>query len=596
MKTLHRRCAAIILTLMLPLLGILVYGRFLTKANAAPPPPVPPSRYIAIMGEDSTQITGVAHPFINNGHLKPIRKYTSPAVYNYLREAPTTYFPFGFPPTLTLQVYEATTSTLNVNQVVSQVVSATQATSLTVEYTDLTWLSYRPRQFLISGDCNDIDSVIGQFVQPALGVTPRLLDEINLNFATLPPNCNQIRLYAITTISQVVDVVNVAANGAATLGVPVYAEPNYLTVGASDGSYIAGSPGGPQVPDALPATYGASPLGATGANVRVVIFDTVPYSVPNDGPATVFIEGVAINTWAPYKIPADLPQGNLAVPAHGTFVASPVAHMAPDADIHLVRVLNEYGIGDSYILYKAMALFIEDALRESDTLAGMVFNYSFVQEAPDNDVQQAESSMQRMLDTIQQLKIVQTGAAGNDSAYTSIPQEMRLPAANGSVMGVTAVARTGTGSSPHACYANRGDVAALGGGIGWGSGECNTAEIVDLCASGSNLDACVTGWDPGSQTQYDWGLGTSFAAPLVASVAAQQIERKAVFPPLAARATLLQPMGLASGPGHWPDPATIREAIYETANEAGPDLGAGVVPVPYLGAGFREYLPIMRRP
>ena len=41
---------------------------------------------------------------------------------------------------------------------------------------------------------------------------------------------------------------------------------------------------------------------------------------------------------------SDLPPGKFAMPDHGLFVSSIVHAIAPDVELHLVRVLNDFGL------------------------------------------------------------------------------------------------------------------------------------------------------------------------------------------------------------------------------------------------------------
>jgi subtilisin family serine protease len=131
-----------------------------------------------------------------------------------------------------------------------------------------------------------------------------------------------------------------------------------------------------------------------------------------------------------------------------------------------------------------------------------------------------------MLTYIGNHNVIQVAAAGNDSADLSRPQPMRLPASHQDVIGVTSVR---PGLRRIVCYANRGEFGAWGGGVVTASGRCDTENLVENCTG--DHDACITGWNPNSLTLADRGVGTSFAAPVVAGMAAQIIDRRTPPPP-----------------------------------------------------------------
>lgn len=553
---------------------------------------LPPARQVAIVGE-AAQIDAVVTPFTSSKSLKFLRTHPNPEAY--LAEAPAGTYSMTIFPTMTLQLYEVTTATNQVATVISQVVGASQMAGLTAVYQDLTWLSYLPELVIVNGNCQDIDDVVFQ-----AGVVE--LAKVELKLSAQQPCDREIRLFRINDGSTVISKTAFINAAAAISGKDVLAQPNYMVVGASDGSYIAGSPGGAMVRNAVPLSV-TSVLTAAGQNVRVVVFDTVPYDM---GPHMVreeVVDGKPIWVRTLQNPVPDLPvDGPENAVAHGTFVASPVAKLAPAADIHLVRVLNEHAMGDAWQFMTAVRSMINHTMAVSPTLDGVVFNYSLVLEAPPDTTE--STALADLLSFVDGLNIVQVGAAGNESAFTAVPQEMRLPAAHSAVIGVTAVAFNGK----IGCYANKGEIAALGGGIPRGRGPCDTDEIVINCANGFHPEACVSGWDPrppdagaGPATPFDWGLGTSFAAPMITGQVAQCLELLSMShtSPACNRLTTLpvhSGLNIASYLD-WPDTDEVRDYLYALAVEScDENVGAGVISGSPVDADCQVYLPMVLRP
>ncbi|GAB4150235.1 MAG: hypothetical protein Fur0021_12450 [Candidatus Promineifilaceae bacterium] len=550
-----RKGIIILLILATAILSLWSWGRALSLMSpAAAATLAGTGRYVALIGEP-TNIISVTQAFVTAQALKPLRTYSE--TNSYIREAPPPIGGQVYLPGTIVQLYEVTTDTLHAGQVLSQVVAAAAQFSVTATTENLGWLSYLPGRVIVSGECKKIDVVVS--TMPGLTEMARL----PLRAAALPPGCQEIRLYALAigSVSDLVAAIN-------SMGI-IAAGPDYLIVGA-DEEYVAGSPAGPQEPDAPPLHAATSTC--LGNDVRVVLFDTLPYAVaPADGSVPVTITGATVTASAPYTLPESLPVGAYAVPAHGTFAASTALAVAPEADVHLVRVLNDTGIGNLFTLFQAMSAMVTQTLAVSNTLAGAVFNYSLVIEASPSSVTTTVGIAQ-VLETVENAGIVQVAAAGNDSAFTTAPQPMPFPAAGENVLGVTAV----TWQGELACYANQGDVALLGGGIPRDAGDCHVPDLVAACRHGGHPEYCVTGWDPDTAftaTQYDWGMGTSFAAPGAAALAAQL-------------------MACENAP--WTPPAAVYAGLLELATPGNDGaLGAGVLPNLYLLPAGQIYLPVL---
>lgn len=538
-------------------------------------------RYIALMGDEAT-IASVTAPAISAGDLRFLRRYVNPTTF--LDEASTDYYPGGYPPNLVLELYEATTMPSEATDVILTLADSAIISGLQAEYEDLTWLSYVPNQVIVSGDYEDLGILASAFITDLIPT-----GSVRLDFCSLcpPTDTEQIWLFGISSIKRVVTLVQELNDYAAQTPLSVTAEPNYLIVGAQQ--HIAGSPGGPSEPGAVPL-YHSSELTTTGFNVGVVIFDTIPEgALPYD---PIYIEGELVTVLESVSFASDLPVGDVIMPAHGTFVATPITQLAPGAVTYLLGVLNEYTYGDSFSFFETAEENAIYYLYSQFFRTGLVFNYSFVQESPSPQASGQSTSMEAFLTAVDNQNIVQVAAAGNDSAFTLTPQEMRLPARHDDVWGVTAVTPGGS----HACYANKGDIAARGGGIPRETDNCNIRQIVvERCATPGGLmglETCVSGWDTDSGTSWSWGVGTSFAAPVAAGLAAQAIELLRPPPsPLSNDGRLASEEFI----GLPPDPAEVWAYLLSLATPAGdPALGAGILPGPSKPTNI--YLPIIQKP
>jgi subtilisin family serine protease len=333
--------------------------------------------------------------------------------------------------------------------------------------------------------------------------------------------------------------------------------------------YIAGSPAGPLAAPAPP--WSIAPPTLTGQDVRVLVFDSTPFTLAVGEVHQESFHGIPVTVSYPFPLQPDLPISGQSMAAHGSFVSGAVVDMAPEAQVHLVRVLNDSAIGDEFTFYQAAQQAISQTLAVSDTLAGVIMNYSFVLEISPT---LSAPAMSVFLTAVSARNITQIAASGNDSAITPQPFPMLYPARHDDVVAITAVTWDTNAIS---CFANEGEVAVWGGGTARGN-SCDTAEIINQCVNGGHPEYCVTGWDPSSPTDYAYGLGTSFSAPLVAGLAAQDIEAE------------------SSALGDWPTPGLIRSRIYDrvTHNPAPASITIGAIGTPYT-VQFSIYQPFVTR-
>ncbi len=332
---------------------------------------------------------------------------------------------------------------------------------------------------------------------------------------------------------------------------------------------------------------GLQPLGdQTGENVRVALFDSSPFEQtgcyrfdgwlsfpPTRRERTTPLE---IHTWRPVAVPVTVPGPadlDIDISDHGLFAAGLTYGVAPEAELHLVEVLNSHGQGDLHSLLRAMVWFTEEVLDCSDghlhlteaeqLLTGTIYNLSLVAR-PDNEGDDLPPELRDIicevaalfnypqtpfpvisLELIMQMIVDRGGvivsAAGNGSAGKRVPLTAGLPAAYVNVIGVGASNQKGERS----CYSNEGDLYAPGGdgradpasksGCVPGHTTCATGDA--NCPFGVVSVASKLPGGPG----FAYWVGTSFATPLVSGLAALRLE--ALVPPADVAADLAQTGG-----------------------------------------------------
>ena len=510
--------------------------------------------FVALAG-DGTLINSVASPFIASGDLKFVREYPNPG--DYLFESPTPIpAPVLTTPDLQIRMFQVTTDHVHVQTVLNAVVAAAMPHNAVHPITgESLWLSYVPKQVVIHGHCQGTGSVNTIFNTFDNDINQVQL--INMDYLGGGAGASEcVGLFSIQTAKRVDELVSAAGASAANARM----EPNFLTGGTMGGYSTFGSPAAMLPGAPTTSTAGTSPISTTGKNVGVYIFDTSPYNgggvfseIVNSKPISVVHGGGIV-------LPSSMPfRPMTTVAAHGTFVATPIVEWAPDSHINLVRALSQDAIGTEFALVQATDWAIKDALTPGRDFTGVVFNYSLGLEDKVGDLQ--KTAVERMVNIMHTVGVVQVAAAGNDSAYETMPMPTNLPASNANVMGVTALVP----GNHIACYANQPRTsgrgfAARGGGAARGVTDCDVDAFVAACAAGGS--GCLHGWDPSSPTKFAYGIGTSFAAPHVAAFAAQIIEAKAAAPRAAQT---------------WITPADVAEEIQRQATANGEDMGDGYI-------------------
>jgi hypothetical protein len=322
---------------------------------------------------------------------------------------------------------------------------------------------------------------------------------------------------------------------------------------------------GPRLTEVLRATQ----LDPTGAGVRVGVFDTSPFTPTRDASLTTVSgelrrpESVAwvtptlsLTTAYPTMtvLTASVPPTTPDVRDHGLYVAGLVHAVAPESDIRLTRILNEYGCGSLFTLNEALYRFVAEVETDLSTLEGAVINLSLgvhkpvgmdeaepppperqvqgggVAQTDDVALQEAEEPPELLAeDTIESLQaavflahsrgVVVVAAAGNDSYLEDKPLPPQLPAAYPFVVGVG-------GSNvmrQRSCFSNWGDVSAPGGDGGLDEKSWRRCmPQADQCSG--DCDAALISLALSSPTGYAYWSGSSFSAPLVSGLAALVLE------------------------------------------------------------------------
>lgn len=259
-------------------------------------------------------------------------------------------------------------------------------------------------------------------------------------------------------------------------------------------------------------------LGCTGEGVRVGVFDTSPFSVDGGTKITTVSPTLTLQVSHPVMSSLLRPTTVSAVNVkdHGLFVAGLAHAVAPESEIHLIRVLNDYGCGDLYTLNKALHTFIYEMSEGQGRLDGVVMNLSLGVHQP-RDTKEAGlpsdvvSLEMAVLEAYRRGAVV-VAAAGNDSAGFK-PQAMQLPADYPFVIGVAA----SNIKRGRACFSNRGNIAAPGGDGNGRACEPAVATCSEDCEYGLISLVLQSSEYPDG---YAYWVGTSFSAPLVSGQAA----------------------------------------------------------------------------
>jgi hypothetical protein len=342
--------------------------------------------------------------------------------------------------------------------------------------------------------------------------------------------------------------------------------PNWLVSSTQSGGIGVGGPGGRPVPymgDPANPPYKfqfevkavAQSLGAkAGAGVDVAILDTAPClhdlveayygcQPPHAATPHPLLEGLLNPTTGKLKLyPAEqedlfalqnyeLEEHTYRMSDHGLFAAGIIHSIAPEASLHLIEVLNPYGVGD--------LLSIANGLRRlttRDWSRPLVVNCSLMVNIPVDKkhrwhadktfgglmtdpafVARQALPLQYVCNLLAAQGRCVVAAAGNDAPSSSDRPQARFPAAFTSALGVGALPRGAEASGfETASYSNLAD-RPQGTGLVTLGGEPGEEQGVLGVYIGDFPDGtprCHPGWA--------WWAGTSFATPIISGLLAAQ--------------------------------------------------------------------------
>ncbi|GAC1400161.1 MAG: hypothetical protein NVS4B12_05160 [Ktedonobacteraceae bacterium] len=249
-----------------------------------------------------------------------------------------------------------------------------------------------------------------------------------------------------------------------------------------------------------------------------------------------------------------------SMPDHGLFVTGIIQSLAPNTNIEYVRVLNDFGIGDSGTLVAALE-WIHDRMLPGNDLHNkpVVINMSLVMTPSDEDLfmnwfgDSCNCSPDKHVEMMNDTKLLRTplhvaiqalavrgavlvASAGNDSNSIDMPGRIgpRYPAAFPEVLSVGAVDRQGE----MAHYSNYPQLAPQHNGIATYGGGVPTKADIDR----DDIDAFVglysaptypaleaknpplPEYPAPNKNAWAYWSGTSFATPIISAVAARILE------------------------------------------------------------------------
>jgi hypothetical protein len=370
--------------------------------------------------------------------------------------------------------------------------------------------------------------------------------------------------------------------------------PNWV-VAAAPGYFVEGGPGGLPSPDGacgngwhfeFPALAPGSPLRPHPGKATVVVLDTAPSTTDLMQAAKRFGGNALLGRvvtqlttpghWHTVLGPAPVvplarevpcgsstPYAPYLMPDHGLFVAGIVCDVAPACDLRIMRVLNQWGAA-----YLSDLLFGLAKLLRMPLKGPVVVNMSLTVRMPSISDLQAElanspypiSALREEWRTLadacaplgQILRPLVTGgvflvaAAGNDSGGGPLPVDPCAPAALESALGVAAVNLAGA----RACYSNKGDAQAAEGdavanGIAVLGGDLSGP--VHGLYSAPRIYLPPTNSGPPNGGGWAQWMGTSFATPVIAGLAANYLAQDPAASP-AAVMSQIQAAGLPTDP------------------------------------------------
>lgn len=464
---------------------------------------------------------------------------------------------------------------------------------------------YVADQFLLTGKANDIElileqSQLGDSISRLLVICPFPAQEESSGSSKLAHNTvleMQTHLFQINdgrSVWEIIQLIYTTVLGSDPI-VPVFASPNYLigeevqSLTNGGGAVGGGGGGGAGSPSSFPPITAndfynqwaftdqginliPTPLAPqNSASVEIAIFDTAPFIkeqvLAEGGYQTINWAYPAFDLTISFPVQVVRVQpGQTDMADHGLFTTGLVHAVAPRANLHLIRVLNETGQGDVATLLHALATYQRNRWLANDhSLKNSVINLSlgtrtrttFYGRTPNHLLDllaelypQLSAEEQLLLNSfinnhiaipalnkamieLETLGAVVVAAAGNDSAEHLPPLPMQSPAGFDNVIGVAA----SNDQRNRSCFSNLGDVAAPGGDAMKGR-RCIPQQIAHYCTvittmpqNCRNLFIMSLVSKDLFPNGYAYWIGTSFAAPMVSGLAGLVLEHRANLSP-----------------------------------------------------------------
>ena len=256
-----------------------------------------------------------------------------------------------------------------------------------------------------------------------------------------------------------------------------------------------------------------------------------------------------MDRWQPTSDPANR-NGYYNIVDHGLFVAGVVQSIAPDAEVHLYRVLDDVGVGSLAALLAALNALFEDFLKGDDAPRLIVNLSLLIEEVPPTSRSKTlkgddpYAPLFAAIEALRERGVLIVAAAGNDSLDLTTGKakrarrDPRLPARHNLVLSVAAVDQ----HDKPATYSNRSDSDAVPNGIAIFGGNATIdpvtkePEILDPAPMGGQppVDPPPVGivgvfsnrtlpCDKGpNETGLVYWAGTSFATPVISGLAARR--------------------------------------------------------------------------
>lgn len=218
---------------------------------------------------------------------------------------------------------------------------------------------------------------------------------------------------------------------------------------------------------------------------------------------------------------------------HGTFIAGVIHSIAPAASLHLLQVLNDYGVGTLETVTWGFRHVLDDVIQSKRTA---VVNCSFTINLPlpthrkpglkwaklDSCGTGLLYRMSRLVgilcDLLTRNNVAIVAAAGNDAFGRRSRPEARYPAAFSNVIGVGAVLKDAASVAP---YSNKADIPTRAGFVTFGGNVASTGDeaVPDESVLGIYIAKDYPDGTPNS-SGCAWWSGTSFSTPVISGVLA----------------------------------------------------------------------------